>query len=219
MSQRNLLFLESLMLLLRSLHGPWVLALDCQNTPEQLSATGWLNVVDGVIAAPSEPTCGERTIDFFVVSRGLEHSIARAFKVHDADFDPHAPVRMLLKASPRNIKLRRMALPRAVPAVLPPACCPHIGSADGIDESQLEVPSRVEVHHLDVDELHRSWIRDAEKTWYSILAVETCPDKSRRLLGPNCVCGSLPFPRWEGRWLTRPPTPCGGDVSRGGLPR
>ena len=32
-------------------------------TPQQLDDTGWLALVDGVVYAPSEPTCNSKTLD------------------------------------------------------------------------------------------------------------------------------------------------------------
>ena len=44
----------------------WVIGGDCNCTPEELKATGWLKLVGGVVVRPFGPTCNDQTIDFFV---------------------------------------------------------------------------------------------------------------------------------------------------------
>ena len=46
-SRRNLELLQSLAKAIRRLHGPWVLAADWNFSPQQLSDTGWLELVGG----------------------------------------------------------------------------------------------------------------------------------------------------------------------------
>ncbi len=187
MSQRNLDLLEALAWVINALRGPWALAMDGQNTPAQLKATGWLAVVDGIVAAPPEPTCGARTIDYFILSRGLEHSVAAVYCIGDAAFEPHSPVRLLMKAAPRSVKLRRLATPKAVPATLPLACCPRVGSADGIGEDDDDVPAGIAPDARNIDDMYRRWINDAEAVWDSILPADGPRRPGDRALGPRFV--------------------------------
>ncbi len=220
MAQCNLDILGGIARLLHGLPCPWVLAADFQNTPQQLRSTGWLDYVNGVIVAPTEPTCGDRVIDYFVVSRGLEHSVAAVYKLHDAGFDPHAPIRLLLRASPRSIKLRRMAMPRMIPAMLPTACPPEpIIDDDGIfDGDELPDIHSLPFDQYNIDILYKSWIEAAEGVWYSQMSVPVDTSMPSRARGPRFVwkpavngpCGGRTFhseeaARWRhaSRWISQ----------------
>ena len=39
------------------LEGPWILAGDFNLEPEVFEKSGWLDMVGGVVVAPSDPTC------------------------------------------------------------------------------------------------------------------------------------------------------------------
>ena len=75
LSQRNLAMLESLAKAIRQLHGPWVLAADWNFSPQQLVATGWLDLVNGCVHAPRQPTCGLNVYDFFVTDVRLKPAV------------------------------------------------------------------------------------------------------------------------------------------------
>ena len=57
---------------------------------------------------PILPTCGERTIDFFVVSTCLEQAVLKAVAVGDSLCSPHSAVRLYIKAAPRQIMVRQL---------------------------------------------------------------------------------------------------------------
>ena len=83
--------------------------------PEQLRATGWLKLVGGVIVQHKLPSCGDRTLGFFVVSNKMAHAVVGAWVVGDAaDFRPHSPVRLVLKAKPNSIMVRTLKPPLAI---------------------------------------------------------------------------------------------------------
>jgi endonuclease/exonuclease/phosphatase family metal-dependent hydrolase len=52
-AKKNLDILDAVAATLKALAGRWVLGGDFNCTPEQLTATGWLKVVGGVIVAPT----------------------------------------------------------------------------------------------------------------------------------------------------------------------
>jgi len=62
--------------MIATLRGPWILGGDWQCTPDELREAGWLKIVKGVIYAPTAPTCGDRILDYFVVSEGLSQAWA-----------------------------------------------------------------------------------------------------------------------------------------------
>ena len=64
----NLDLLQCISAMMATLRGAWIIGGDWQCTPDELRETGWLKIVKGVIYAPEAPTCGDRVLDFFVVS-------------------------------------------------------------------------------------------------------------------------------------------------------
>ena len=71
---RNTVMLQLMAGVLNSVKGPLAIGGDWDCTREDMRQTGWLKLVRGVIVAPSVPTCGQRTVDFIVVSNGLRHA-------------------------------------------------------------------------------------------------------------------------------------------------
>ena len=118
-AEANLNLLHAIAATLRPCAGNWLLGGDFNCTPDQLRATGWLELVGGSIVAPSAPTCGERTIDFFVIGASLAHTALSAHTVGDDECRPHHPVRCLLRAKPRHALHRTLATPVPIPAILP----------------------------------------------------------------------------------------------------
>ena len=84
-------------------------------------------MVDGVIFAPSSPTCHGKVYDFFVVSRTLAHAVESVNRIEDAGLHPHWPARLILRSTPRRRLVRKLVKPRAVSGTLPlwpsPAAC------------------------------------------------------------------------------------------------
>ena len=111
--------LERVAATLNSLGGPWILGGDFNATPEALRNTGFLDLVDGVFQAPTDPTCGPRVLDYFIVSRSLSPAVFAVHVVADGAFSPHSPVRLFLRASPRSLLCRRLKAPRGFGAHLP----------------------------------------------------------------------------------------------------
>ena len=117
-AEANLNLLHAIAAALRPCVGNWLLGGDFNCTPDQLRATGWLELVGGRIIAPAASTCGERTIDFFVIGASLAHAALSAHTVGDAECRPHHPVRCLLRAKPRRTLHRTIATPVPIPAIL-----------------------------------------------------------------------------------------------------
>ena len=93
---------------MRNVTGPWVMGADWNCTPEELLATGWPQLVGGTVVRPAGATCGERTLDFFVISNSIAHAVHSIYVVGDATCKTHKPVRLLLKARPANWMVRQM---------------------------------------------------------------------------------------------------------------
>ena len=59
------------------------------------------------------PTCGERCLDFFVVSACITDDIDGVKLVADNTFSPHYPVRLYMKTKIRRTLVRNLAAPKA----------------------------------------------------------------------------------------------------------
>lgn len=115
----NLDHLQTMAHTLNILIGPWCVGGDWNCTPEQLAATGWLNLVKGVVHAPAAQTCNGKVYDFFVVSQSFSHAVVSIHTIGDAGFTPHSPVRLLIRDRPRQLMIRQLKTPAALPARLP----------------------------------------------------------------------------------------------------
>ena len=115
----NLDLLQEVAAELALLAGGWIIGGDWNCTPEELVATGWLELIDGVIHAPRMPTCNGHIYDYFVVKRSFQHAVFRVVAIGDALCKPHSPARMLLRSAPRCIMVRGLSRPRGFRAYLP----------------------------------------------------------------------------------------------------
>ena len=122
LTARNLDLLQTLAHVISRLRGPWLLAGDFNITPQELVASGWLQLVRGCCCAPQAPTCGKKMYDFFVTSSSLTGLIAGVSVVHDSRFHPHSPVRLWLMGKVRRKLVRQLVAPTKMPAVLPSGC-------------------------------------------------------------------------------------------------
>ena len=92
LSVRNLSILDAIGELTKHQGLNWLLEMDAQLTPEELSATGWLADVGGTIIRTKRSTCrgmgGGREIDFFEADKAIAHCFAEATLVEDAAVAP-----------------------------------------------------------------------------------------------------------------------------------
>ena len=160
LSRRNLDILQRLAWVISRIKGPWLIAGDWNMLPEALRASGWINLIRGVICASGKATCNSKEFDFFVVSQGLHPCILGAFHVTGSGVSPHTPVRLLLRAKPRSIHVQVLRPPYKIPAFPPRGCLPpeafngwdtivdiareDLFSKDGLDKSFCSWIDRVE---------------------------------------------------------------------------
>ena len=99
--------------MLATLRAPWIIGGDWQCPPDEPRDTGWLKAVKGVIYAPEAPTCGDRVLDYFVVSEDLAQAwaIVATYVIGDAGFGPHIPVRLIVKANTVGAVTTKMVPP------------------------------------------------------------------------------------------------------------
>ena len=99
--------------------------------PATLVTSGWPHFVDGIVVAPSSPTCRGNVNDYFVVSADLAGAIGGAAVVSDLTYVPHSPVRLFVRSAPRSIMVRRLAAPSRFVSSLPLGCLPR-DAHDGV---------------------------------------------------------------------------------------
>ena len=122
LSTRNLDLLQAVAAIISRLKAPWVLAGDFNVEPQQLSDSGWLLLVGGVVKAPAVETCGKVVLDYFVIPKCMERVVVGVARIMDFGMQPHCPVRLYLKASPRALTVRCLVAPTKFGAVLPSGC-------------------------------------------------------------------------------------------------
>lgn len=115
----NLDFLQAIGADLALVSGCWILCGDWNCTPDELSATGWLDLVDATIHAPAAATCNGNIYDIFVGQRRFPFAVHSVHTIGDAVCKPHSPSRLFLRAAPRCIMVRGLRRPKGFRARLP----------------------------------------------------------------------------------------------------
>ena len=82
-------------------HSRWVIGADWQAQPEDLEKCGWLGLLGGFVACAGTPTCGERELDFFVVSEALRHCV-KGVAAQQVGTRPHCAVVLDLELCPQR---------------------------------------------------------------------------------------------------------------------
>jgi hypothetical protein len=159
----NLDTLQHIAGVLRQVRGPWVLGGDWNVAPAALLATGWLELVGGVIITQDSPTCGSNVYDYFVVKQGFAAAVAGIQRVDDAGLNPHWPCRLLIRGDARSCRVRQLVRPLPVPGVLPHGPLPDPGQTrqlwPTVDESEIEQAAG-------------SWMAAARQEWASLLGTQ-----------------------------------------------
>ncbi len=160
MSATNKSILDHAAAAIGRLRGPWVLGGDWNLPPEVLASAGWLSVVNGIIVAPSGPTCNEKVYDFFVISKGLSPSVVGVQRVDNAGLSPHYPARLLLRGDARRHAVRQLVRPALVAAALPPGPLP---------EPDLRYQQATSMDAQELDACAEQWHEAARREWRSLV--------------------------------------------------
>ena len=200
LSANNLRLLEEAAGVLMALPGPWVLAGDFQVDPGRLVESGFPRLAKGVVIAPSQPTCMGNTIDYFVIAEGLRGSVHSVRVLSQSPFEPHSPVRLLLKAGLRRQNVRIQRKPFGVPPNFPSGCLNSyegewfgvqagggdlgtVGGGNGNGDGSL-VGCRGRGEEADVR--YARWLAAAERVWLDLATTqdrrtaETFREKAQR---------------------------------------
>ena len=119
LSETNMYILEQAAIYIKALKGPWIIGGDWNLEPHLLTAANWLNMVGGVVHAPSQPTCHAHVYDYFVVHKAISPAIAGVQRLEDAGLFPHFPARLLIKGNALRYQVRKLLKPPKVPGYLP----------------------------------------------------------------------------------------------------
>ena len=130
--------------------------------PAVLIASGWVDLVDGVVITPQLPTCHAHVYDYFVISKNLAHAVAGIQRIDDAGLFPHWPSRLLIRGDARRHLVRQLVRPDLVPGVLPagPLPRPRLLFPHGIDASADAINIATAEWHSAAREEWRSLIGD-----------------------------------------------------------
>ena len=107
LSSANMLILEEAAVALGTVSGPWVIGGDWNMPPHTLAASGWLDMVGGLVVATTLPTCNESVYDYFVVQRSIAHAVVGVQPLSDGGLNPHWPTRLVASWPGKELALRR----------------------------------------------------------------------------------------------------------------
>ena len=150
---------------LNAFKAPWVMAADWNVNPAQLAASGFLQMVNGVLFQPTLPTCHDNTFDFFVVHRSLAHAVVGVQRIDGVGVNPHKPVRLLLRGDARRFATRQMVRPKKIPAVLahgPVATPPNYSNIAATLDKVKPI-----FKGTNQDNLYAAELDSATKEWYT----------------------------------------------------
>ena len=115
----------------------------------------------GEVVAPSAPTCGKRTLDYFVVSAKLSHIVVGTQIVASSGTKPHSAVRLVLASGGWARQVRKIRGPRLIRA-LPEG-------PRGPDTPQPAPPTSAMQAQLDV--AYQEWVTAVEHQTLPFLAL------------------------------------------------
>ena len=98
-----------------------------------------------MIKATDEPTCNSNKFDFFVISEELEAAEAAVgvVRLTDGGFNPHSPVRLLLRGDGRRKMVRELKRPTKIPGLLPPGPMADTNAWEELAASQDSISDKV----------------------------------------------------------------------------
>jgi len=141
--------------------GPWVIGGDWQISPQELDDSGFTARVGDTVVAPTVPTCGKRTLDYFVVSASLSHIVVGAQLVANSGSKPHSAARLVLASGGRARQVRKVRGPRLLRS-LPEG-------PRGPDSPMPPPPTAATLEQLDT--AYQAWVTALERQALPFLAL------------------------------------------------
>ncbi len=171
---------KHIMMWVRWLGIPFVIAGDMQVAKEDLEKTGICNILDAQVLAPPAPTAtvSRKAIDYFVASRALVDQDTRARTMMDCAFRPHFPVVLTVRTTGGKGEVTRLALPRALPIYRPIGPQLPGYAVDWYNWPQLMEAKNGKVPSMEqLDNLTSTWYAAAELELCTIMGVAGCEDE------------------------------------------
>ena len=117
----------------------------------------WARRAQGIVAAPAEVTCGQRTLDYFICSQILSGFVQDVRAVLGTPISTHVPVALRLRGLHRQATVTRPMAPEGFPLQLPPpsrvapreVCEDEWPWAEGTLPWDLEAAIEVWFHHAE----------------------------------------------------------------------
>ena len=160
LTEANMYILKEIAAVVQQLRGPWILAGDWNLTPEILASSNFLKMIGGTVVAPDCPTCNGSAYDYFVICRGLIPAVQGVYLIGDAGYQPHYPVRLVLRGDGRRFLIRQLVRPKHIPGLLPFGPLPE----------PVHLPNLADVGQaaLHIDDATESWYKAARAEWRSL---------------------------------------------------
>ena len=172
----NLWLLEVLAACILCFDGPWIAMGDWNMEPNDLAQAGWLDTVNGKVAATAAATCAGgagAVLDYFVLSEAMSHLVQQVEVVDSSPTTPHSPVRLTLKATSWGHRVLARKRPKPFPTQVP------VGPRR--QEEQFEWTWAAEETPPDLEFAWLEWLRAAEAEWCRIH--DLCGTQRRPFLG------------------------------------
>ena len=150
-------------------------------TPAALEETAWPEEIQGKVLCTKAPTCHKAVLDYFVVDKRLLPVVLYITRLEGFGTAPHFPVRLAIRAEPRQLMVRALMAPTGVRAALPLGCLgkDHAeGRMEGTNWEKGSLGNRL-----------KQWFTAAEEVWAGIKGLEgKAYDRSiGRCHGPQLV--------------------------------
>ena len=144
--------------------------------PKDLAQAGWLDTVNGKVAATSAATCARgagAVLDYIVLSEAMAHLVQQVKVVDNSPTTPHSPVCLTLKATSWGHRVLARRRPKPFPTQVP------VGPRR--QEEQFEWTWAAEENPADLELAWLEWLRAAEAAWCRIH--DLCGTQRRPFLG------------------------------------
>ena len=158
----TLWLLEVLAACILCFDGPWIAMEDWNMDPKDLAQAGWLDTVNGKVAATSAATYAGgagAVLDYFVLSEAMAHLVQQVKVVDNSPTTPHSPVSFTLTTTSWGHRVLARRRPKPFPTEVP------VGPRR--QEEQFEWTWAAEDRPVDL-EAWLEWLRAAEAAWSRI---------------------------------------------------
>ena len=149
---------------------------DWNMEPKELAQAGWLDTVNGKVAATSAATCAGgagAVLDYFVLSEAMAHLVQQVKVVSNSPTTPHSPVCLTLLATSWGHRVLARRRPEPFPT--------QVAVGPRRQEEQFDWTRAAEERPADLEVAWLEWLRAAEAAWCRIH--DLCGAQRRPFLG------------------------------------